>query len=270
MSLNNIVKSGDSVRYLILLFALVLSFPSYATNIFSCNITKNGKKLTLVDKSGVLEYTYGKQGSKPDLLLMKPGKEIEHSAWNGVGRAHTYSVTFTNGVYRYTVFTSIDTIKQERTDGVVVEQNSKFLTELDCKEGTVAGDLESYVGSLDGGDSAGAGQSTQTALQADEGDYPTDSLDVTVRSYLYGGQIPYTMVELRALVDHITIERVTMNNGRCLAYTPNQVTTPTRRSFPATLRMGQKIGLIMPDCQTDAVVNMDVVTDRNMTLHYGK
>ncbi len=139
------------MKYIALAFMLIFSTSSYAINVFSCKAGKSNKVLSIIENGGNLTYSYGRENRKPDLLLRQEAKDTERSAWDGMGRSQSYSLTFVKGVYRYTVFTSIDTIDQTNSSGVYVEKGATFVTQIDCKKGSVAGDLEGYVEKLSEG-----------------------------------------------------------------------------------------------------------------------
>lgn len=112
---------------------------------FSCTIAKNQKEVQLADTDGQVVYAYGKKSAAPELEIAVARGDVELYAWEGFGRYHTHSVALPRGEYRYTVYTSLDSLTGETTAGVTVERSDKLLADLACTMATVKGDLEGYV-----------------------------------------------------------------------------------------------------------------------------
>lgn len=136
----------------VLLASLAFASPAQAQAVFSCTIAKNQKVLQLADTAGQVVYAYGKKGAAPELEIAVAREDAELYAWEGFGRYHTHSVALPRGEYRYTVYTSLDSLTGETTAGVTVERGDKLLADLPCNMATVNGDLEGYVLGLKGAD----------------------------------------------------------------------------------------------------------------------
>lgn len=255
------------MKYIALALTLIFSTPSYAINVFSCTAGKSNKFISIIENDGILTYSYGREKSQPELLLRQEAKDTERFAWDGMGRSQSYSLTFVKGAYRYTVFTSVDTTDQTNSSGVYVEKGTTFVTQIDCKEGSITGDLEGYVERL-GNNHDNANNVT---INNSSEDYPVDALEITTQTVDLGSPFGvWTMITLSSVIDQITITNVETNNRRCQAHSIDEIRGFTRKTYPVTVRMGESLKVVMPKCPRASVVNMDVDTDRNTTLHYGK
>lgn len=128
-----------------LICSLAFVSAAQAEAVFSCTIAKNQKVLQLADTAGQVVYVYGKKGATPELEIAVARGDAELYAWEGFGRYHTHSVALSRGEYRYTVYTSLDSLTGETMAGVTVEKSDKLLADLACTMATVKGDLEGYV-----------------------------------------------------------------------------------------------------------------------------
>ena len=112
---------------------------------FSCDIANKGRSVTLTQSGQTVSYAYGKKGAAPELALTVPVSAVELYAWEGMGRHQTYSIGIPNGQYLYTVYSSMDSLEQATSAGVIIEKNGKYLAELLCNPNTINGDLEQMV-----------------------------------------------------------------------------------------------------------------------------
>lgn len=105
--------------------------------IFSCTTAK-GKVIEVCDSGKTIDYSFGRQNSKPEIVVRTPRKEASTSQWQYVGRHMSYSVEIPNGNTVYSVFTSVDRLPEgdnkepELEAGVAVESNKKHIANVMC------------------------------------------------------------------------------------------------------------------------------------------
>lgn len=114
-----------------------------ATQLFSCTIQKNGKRVELCDAGATIQYTFGKPGMNPEMALSVPRSQASTYQWEGFGRSMTYSVTVPNGATEYEVYSTTD--KHSRSEdraGIYVNQRGNQIAELVCVQSTVYNNME--------------------------------------------------------------------------------------------------------------------------------
>lgn len=108
---------------------------------FSCKTTNN--KLLKVCQSGrQFIYSYGREGKKPDLRLVRDANNTPVTTWNGVGSTMDQSIQFNNGKTSYTVFSSYERgANGSESGGVLVEKNGRTLATVKCYPNTMIDNL---------------------------------------------------------------------------------------------------------------------------------
>lgn len=103
--------------------------------VFHCR-TVNDKEITLCGYKETIEYSFGRSGKTPELLLSVPRDQATTSQWQGIGRWMTHSVTIQSGNARYTVFTSLDRLSDEHQfeAGVIAEIDGDQVARVLCKD----------------------------------------------------------------------------------------------------------------------------------------
>jgi hypothetical protein len=131
-------SSGVLARALCLL-TVAVSLPvsadcgTGAKTVFSC-LTAAGKQVQVCDAGRTIDYSYGRPGQKPEIVVQAPRASASTYQWAGVGRSMTYRVDIPNGDTRYSVFWSADRLSEQHAieAGVTVERNGEELATVRC------------------------------------------------------------------------------------------------------------------------------------------
>lgn len=101
--------------------------------VFSC-VTAKGKRIQLCDAGATIDYSFGKAGAEPEIVVRAPRGAASTFQWQGIGRYLSYSVQVPNGATTYTVFWGMDRLTEGHPvdAGVTVEINGKFAAEVKC------------------------------------------------------------------------------------------------------------------------------------------
>lgn len=140
-----------SLVMLLLMSSLSLSVYAKCGNnqtVFSCD-TKKGKHIEVCDNKKTIEYSFGKIGAKPELLINVPRYKATTFQWHGIGRSETYSVDIPNDNAVYNVYWSVDKMSRGYpvSAGVNVSLDGAYVNTVECakniKENIVGIDLAS-------------------------------------------------------------------------------------------------------------------------------
>lgn len=114
--------------------------------VFSC-LTAKGKSIEVCDSGKTIDYSFGKPGTKPEIVVRALRKDASTYQWQGVGRAISYSVSVPNGEKTvYTAFWSADRMDEKHgiEAGVNVEISGKQVATVNC------GDPKQIVQNIEG------------------------------------------------------------------------------------------------------------------------
>lgn len=124
-----------------LLAALVLGISTAAsaacdkasTTVFSC-LAARGKVIQVCDAGATIDYSFGKPGTPPDIVVRASRGEASTFQWKGVGRYLSYAVSVPNGNTTYNVFWGADRLTSAHAveAGVNVEVNKKLVATVKC------------------------------------------------------------------------------------------------------------------------------------------
>jgi hypothetical protein len=101
--------------------------------VFTCLAAK-GKRIQVCDAGKTIDYSFGKPGVPPEIVVRAPRGDASTSQWQGVGRYLSYSVKVPNGKTNYNVFWSADRLTEEHgiEAGVDVEVDGKRVATVKC------------------------------------------------------------------------------------------------------------------------------------------
>lgn len=132
------------MKALLILTALTLSSPTFASTLFDCTTT-NGKQLLLTEHGDTLTYRFGKT-NRPELVFSIKKNDAVYRPWAGIGRYINDAIDPPNGNTTYTIFRSADKHTHRTEQGVYVDTPTKLVTLL-CHPKKVRTDkLESLTG----------------------------------------------------------------------------------------------------------------------------
>lgn len=103
------------------------------TTVFSCPAAK-GKRIQVCDAGRTIDYSFGKPGSPPEIVVRAPRSQASTYQWKGVGRYLSYAVQVPNGDTTYNVFWGADRLTEEHAveAGVHVEVKGKHVATVKC------------------------------------------------------------------------------------------------------------------------------------------
>ena len=101
--------------------------------VFSC-LAASGKQIQVCDSGKTIDYSFGKPGLPPEIIVRALRSEAYTIPWNGMGRYESYSVAVPNGNTTYDVFWSEDRITEGRpvSAGVNVQVSKKHVATVRC------------------------------------------------------------------------------------------------------------------------------------------
>lgn len=104
-----------------------------AQTVFSCLAAK-GKMTQVCDAGATIDYSFGKPGAPPEIVVRAPRGDASTWQWKGVGRYLSYAVTVPNGNTTYNVFWGADRLTSAHAieAGVNVEINKKLAATVKC------------------------------------------------------------------------------------------------------------------------------------------
>lgn len=103
---------------------------------FSC-LASNGKRIQVCDAGKTIDYSFGRPGAKPEIVVRAPRNEASTHQWRGIGRWMTYTASVPNGNTLYTVYWGFDRVddKHPIEAGVNVDVNAKQVASVLCAPG---------------------------------------------------------------------------------------------------------------------------------------
>lgn len=114
---------------------------SAKNTIFACTTTNN-KAIEVCDSKTTIDYSFGKQGAKPEMAFSAPRNVATTKQWHGVGRNMYYSVLIPNGADTlYEVFSNVDKFEEQTAFGVYAFVNGKLVATINCKPNTVTDNI---------------------------------------------------------------------------------------------------------------------------------
>jgi hypothetical protein len=101
--------------------------------VFSCLAAK-GKLIQVCDAGKTIDYSFGKPGATPEIIVRAPRSEASTFQWQGVGRYLSYAVEVPNGNTTYRVFWGADRLTDAHAieAGVHVEVNKQHVATVKC------------------------------------------------------------------------------------------------------------------------------------------
>jgi len=101
--------------------------------VFSC-LTAKGKLIQVCDSDKTIDYSFGKPGLSPEIIVLAPRSAASTFQWQGVGRYLSYTVEVPNGNTTYSVFWGADRLADAHPieAGVNVEVNKKLIATVKC------------------------------------------------------------------------------------------------------------------------------------------
>lgn len=105
--------------------------------VFSC-VTAKDKVIEVCDSGKTIDYSYGKNNFKPEIVVRATRKEASTTQWQGFGKHMSNSVEIPNGNTIYSVFKGVDKMmegdkKEPQVEaGVSVEINKKLIATVSC------------------------------------------------------------------------------------------------------------------------------------------
>jgi len=101
--------------------------------VFSCHAAK-GKRIQVCDAGKTIDYSFGKAGSAPEIVVRAPRSQASTYQWKGIGRYLSYAVQVPNGDTTYNVFWGADRLTEEHPieAGVHVEVKGKLVATVKC------------------------------------------------------------------------------------------------------------------------------------------
>lgn len=205
-------------------------------SIFSDYTVKGNKYVAVCYVHDNIRYVFGKDGTKPDILLNVPKDKVEFTL-SGNG---DQSVTIPNGVYNYTV--------GEYVRGgpfIQVWKNEKLISEIELGGKVLENNISDYANpdvELNSNSNSNSNSNVSTK------DLFKLSVSGKYRD-IAPGRHYFWKYQLISNVDNLKIESITVNRGRC-SIGERKITYPTKVQEQNTLnrvRYGSKAQQIKED-----------------------
>lgn len=106
--------------------------PQDKAEIFSCT-TAAGKSIEVCQNGNQVEYSYGKPGGRPEIVINQPKRSLELWVANELISKDSYTtLAIPNGKTRYIVYDSVSANATKHESGVNVEINGQQVSSVQC------------------------------------------------------------------------------------------------------------------------------------------
>lgn len=111
--------------------------------LFSCT-TEKSKQIEVCDAGKSIDYSFGKPGEKPEVVVKAMRKDASTFQWDGAGRSMSYAVDIPNKDTVYNVFWSTDRLSENHAveAGVNVLVNKKQVATVLCNGKDIVNNIE--------------------------------------------------------------------------------------------------------------------------------
>ena len=106
--------------------------PQEKAELFSCT-SAAGKSIEVCQNGNQVEYSYGKPGMRPEIVISQPKRALELWVANELISKDSYAtLAIPNGKTRYIVYDSISANATKHESGVNVEINGQQVSSVQC------------------------------------------------------------------------------------------------------------------------------------------